>query len=72
MARYKVVVQVYKEFSFEAASQEEAMKMADEEMKKLGITDKYNVNHAKNLDKKKSKSQEKREAVQAAEPTTQQ
>lgn len=53
MSKFKVIVQLYKEFTFEAPTQADAMKMADEEMKKLGTTDRYNVNHAKNLDKKK-------------------
>lgn len=55
MANYKVVVQIYKEFKFDAPSQADAMRMAEDEMKKLGVTDRYNVNHAKNLDAKKDK-----------------
>jgi uncharacterized Zn finger protein len=53
MARFKVIVQVYKEFEVEAPSQLDAMRMADEKMKESGTTDRYNVNHAKNLDKPK-------------------
>lgn len=55
MAHFKVIVQVYKEFEFEAPSQLDAMKMADEQMKLQGTTERYNVNHAKDMDKKKTK-----------------
>lgn len=75
MANYKVVVQIYKEFKFDAPSQEDAMRMADAEMKKLGITDRYNVNHAKNLDKKHNKpkkfhSESERKRVETLEQGT--
>lgn len=69
MARFKVIVQVYKEFEVEAPSQLDAMRMADEKMKESGTTDRYNVNHARNLDKKSNKAKKLEQVPAAAEPT---
>lgn len=51
MAKFRVIVQVYKELNFEAPSALDAKRMAEEEVKKLGITDRHNINEAKDLDK---------------------
>lgn len=52
MPKFKVVVQVYKTYEFDAANADEAMKLGAEEVKKtLGPEDRFNVNPPKNLDK---------------------
>lgn len=76
MAKYKVVVQIYKQFEFDAPSQADAMRMAEDEIKRLGITDRYNVNHAKNLEKKSNKpkkfhSESERKRVETLESQSQ-
>ena len=57
MAKFRVIVQIYKELNLEAPSALDAKRMAEEEMKKLGVTDRYNVNEAKDLDKAAQKRQ---------------
>ncbi len=68
MAKFRVIVQVYKELNFEAPSALDAKRMAEEEVKKLGITDRHNINEAKDLDKaaeKKRAHKAKHKAVKA-------
>ena len=55
MARYKVIAQIYRSFEFEAPSQADAMRMAEEALTKEGVKDPCHVNHAKDLDKPKHK-----------------
>lgn len=56
MAKYRVIVQIYKVLEIEAPSALDAKRMADEQMKASGITDKYNVNDAKDLDREAEKN----------------
>jgi len=65
MAKFRVIVQIYKVFNLEAPTAQDAKRLAEEEVKKAGITDKYNVNEAKDLDKAKAKRKAHEEKIKA-------
>lgn len=58
MTKFRVIVQIYKTILVDAPSALDAKRMAEEEMKASGITDKYNINEAKDLDKAHEKRKE--------------
>lgn len=64
MAQFRFTVQIYKQFTVEAATEDEAKKLAEEEVKKSGIIDKFNLGQPKDLSKpdKKPKGGEKKNA----------
>lgn len=65
MAKFKGIVQIYKEFTVEAADQKTAMDLIKAEVEKAGITDRFNINHPTNIDVKKAKKKAKAEARKA-------
>lgn len=63
MAKYKVIIQIYKDIILEAPSALDAKRIADEQMKASGTTDRYNVNDAKDLDRQAEKNRVHKEKV---------
>lgn len=60
MAKFKGIVQIYKEFHVEAINQEEAKAKINGEVVKIILpTDRYTINEPKNLDKAAKKRLEK-------------
>lgn len=59
MPKFKVVVQIYKEFEFEAVDAEHAKEQAQNVLDKIKIKDRYNICEPKNLDKEKEKEEKK-------------
>lgn len=55
MAKFKGIVQIYKEFIVEAEDQKSAIELIKGEVEKLGLTDRYNINMPTNLDAQKAK-----------------
>lgn len=53
MGKFKVIVQIYKEFIFDAVDSQHAKEQAENILKKIKITDRYNINEPKDLEKKK-------------------
>ena len=58
MSEFKVIVQIYKEFKVEAKDVDAAKAQVEQELAKLGVTDRYNINEPSNLTARKQHKKE--------------